>query len=171
MKLLSYEFDRDKLVITFDTSFSKIKLQKLESSTSIETDCCMRLDCDVMQYTFSKPKNVLSLCTSRETRVVILVIIKVDGLDKNEAMMINKRLDTQCYSHVFQSADGTECIHEQEAFGLADGLAMLLAGKGLKNTKPFEKNESQRIYATIRRKITNGDRQTVSEVEPNSCIT
>lgn len=148
MKLVSYEFDRDKLIINFDTKFSKIKLQKLEANTKINTDSCLKLECDFIQFTFSKPKSTVCLCTSSGTQVVILVVIDVDDESTNEAIMLNKRRDEQ--------SDGT---NEQDVRGLTDS-----------NTKPFEKNEYQHIYATIRRKVKNGDRQTISEVKSDMCV-
>lgn len=141
MKLLSYEFDKDKLMITFDSSFSKIKLQKLESPSICSNDGkYLKMECDVIEFTFSKPKSTLSLYTSENTQIIILVIIDIDGQEENEAMMFSK-----------QSGD------ENEQVGLVDGLGMLLTGAHTK-PKPFEKNESQRVYATIRRKVTNGNR-------------
>lgn len=150
MKLLSYDFDRDKLKLNFDTSFSKIKLQKLENEAYIDVSCngsiradCLKLESDVIQFSFSKPKNTVSLCTTLETKVVILVIIEVDGLDKNEAMMMTRRSSTD----------------DTDQPGSLNGIAMLLNGLSKTTiTKPFEKNETSGIHATIRRKASNGNR-------------
>jgi hypothetical protein len=153
MKLLSYEFDKEKLMINFDSSFSKIQIQKIESPTIIHKEKGLNLDCDVIHFTFSKPKSTLLLWLSQDTQVVIIIIGEVDGEHKNKAMMFYK-----------QVGDNEEIILAKER---GNGLEMRT---GTKKPKPFKKNEYQHIYATIRRKVKNGDRQTISKVQSDMCI-
>lgn len=157
MKLLSYEFDKNILIIKFESSFSSIRLRFLESPTQIQKDSCLTLESTFMQIEFSTPKSELSLCLSRGTQFTILIIEKIDEHETYESMMLSRQLESD-YIHTFASLDGEDYVHEKEQVGLGNGLEMLLAG--VTSTEPFQKNESKGIYATIRRKTkrVNGNR-------------
>ena len=70
MHIKEYIFTNDTLKIIFDTSFSHIKLQKLE-----RTNDPIVLDYDDIEMTFSKPKNTITLFTKSNDLVIIVVEI------------------------------------------------------------------------------------------------
>ena len=68
MHIKEYIFTNDTLKIIFDTSFSHIKLQKLE-----RTNDPVVLDYDDIEMSFSKPKNTITLFTKSNDIVIIIV--------------------------------------------------------------------------------------------------
>jgi hypothetical protein len=70
MHIKEYIFTNNTLKIVFDTTFSHIKLQKLE-----QTNDPIVLDYDEIEMSFSKPKNTITLFTNSDDAVIVVLEI------------------------------------------------------------------------------------------------
>lgn len=93
MRVIAYKFNNDTLCIKLDVTFTSIKVQKLEyqsQTLSNDSQNVLKLDCDFIEYTFSKEKSEVTVSVCEGAESVIIIIRTIDGKDINEAVMINK---------------------------------------------------------------------------------
>lgn len=149
-----HKFIDSGLHINFDKKFKHIKLQKLERiNSTFEQDDVVDLEYDLIELTFSKEKEEITLHTSNNVDTIIVIIWEIDKKDAGyrSFMFINKNKIEQ------ESSFLEECNRDLSLFQ-TEGLQKLfkkmstemISSPQKKATNCHIKNEN--IFAEIKRR-------------------
>ena len=154
MKIEEYKFINSGLYIKFDTYFKHIKLQKLEDNNGSD-EKLVELEYDSIELTFSKQKDSITLHTSENCGMVIIIIWELDKehINYKSYMFVNK--DDKIKS---KDNEMDRCINKEELLGC--GLEYLFKSKvNIDTGSTINKNpqikceiKNENIFAEIKRR-------------------
>lgn len=157
MKVTSFTFSDNSLIVYFDVDFRQINYIKMESQSN---DSQGTLECEEMEIKYSKKKNTLNLFISDTATKVVLLITIFDNKDVCYSYYMTRPNSGNKNDTLKPSSDNTLQSNNNGMDIMARGFTQLFKNNVEKDTTTFTENfnikvcpiKNQNIFANIKKK-------------------